>query len=173
MSNYNKPIAKAKFYLPDWIDARVTAIQSNSLPIFRVGYWNELREINSNVSRATSNKYPIVYLPVNFTYNFLNSSSFFEANFELYIITSSNKNYSYDSRLDSVIKTTLEPIYTDLIEEIRDNEYLKRNDRVINHEKEYLTFDKGQSQNQNQLNEVIEAIHLTFNSFEFNNLQNL
>lgn len=169
---YNQYTAHAAFYLPDVVETWVNAIQSGGAPVFRTGYWSELREINAGLGRINSGvRYPIVYLPINYRMNYLNQSSDFKVTFELYLIHSSEKNYSTDQRLDNVIKTTLEPIYADLINEIRDTDWTGETLRVPDHEKEYITFNVEQGEKQNQLNEVVEAIHLSF-SINFTNLNN-
>jgi len=170
---FNQIQYEDRFYLPEWISERVTAIQKNGFPIFRTGYWSELREINNNINRSIKSKYPIIYLPLNFKYNYNNDTPFFTVPFEIYIITKSERDYDFDTRLDSIIKTILEPIYTDFLTEIKYDKWVKNeNNTIISHEKKYISYDKGQAENQNQLNEVVEAIYLIFN-LEFNNLENL
>lgn len=172
MFNFNQPSYKSQFYLPDWVEARVAAIQTAGYPKFRTGYWAELKQIHANAVRAGVNKYPSVYLPIMYTED-RNTEDTFDINFSIFIIGISEKKDSSEKRLDDVIKVTLNPIYVNFMEEIKNNEWVFNTDtRYIEHQRANLIFDQSQGEEQNQLGEVVEAIQITFNPLTFINKMN-
>jgi hypothetical protein len=170
MSGFNKITSEAKFYLPDFIDEITTSIQTGGVPVFRTGYWNELKTINQRIGKVNGTKYPIVYLPMNFSYDYKSFSSDFGVDFQLYLIHSSSQNYSTEDRLDNIVKITLEPIYDLLMTALKKSKWLIKDFEEIDHKKEYLFYDVNQGEEQNQLCDIVEAIHLTFSNLQFKNL---
>jgi len=183
---YNVPTYNSQFYLPDWVEERVIACRSNKLitdlvdagtisdgyPIFRTGYWNELKQIHSNAVNAGTNKYPCIYVPIQYEEDH-NLEDGFDINYSIFIMMASGKKYSSEKRLDDVVKTVLNPIYKAFLDEVKNNEWVFNTDtRYPEHVRQNLIFDQSQNEGQNQLNEVIEAIQITFNPLTFINKMN-
>ena len=75
--------------------------------------------------------------------------------------------------MDNYIKTVLNPIYIAFMDEIKDNKWVYNSyPRYPNHSRKNIPFDQSQKEEQNQLNEVVEAIQITFNPMTFINKMN-
>lgn len=107
-------------------------------------------------------KFPLIYLTLDINEN---RDTIIKTipSLKLYLITESQQNYTNIERLN-VYKTVLIPLYEDIIENIQNNFYFVLDNKNIEHQYVERFFLGSESQNQNILNQVCEAIELTFNN---------
>ena len=164
----------AKFgvqYFPDIIQAEVEAIQSDSLPRFDYGYWQEQsnRVSISGYDWQNAKTFPLIFLPVNYPEDFPEEPSYYsEVDFSLYILTTTKKNYKSSQRFEDVMKTTLYPIYENLINQMMLSlNFDKQGKRFIPHVKNDLYYFEAEI-NENKLNTPVEALRLDFSNLKIN-----
>lgn len=171
---YNDPPDDEFFYLPDEIESIVGEFQVNNEPYFRWGQWVEISNILSGLGKHNDyagTKFPLVYLPFVWEEDKQDNLVFNTIDFDLYLITSTQKNYKSSERLTNSFKNTLVPYYNSLITEMLDNKWFYNTDRIINHTVKYLPYLGHEEENQNKLNQVVDAIYLSFKNVQIANLK--
>lgn len=182
MSVFNYQPSEETFYIPDEMSSIVTSIQGidededdYGQPYFRWGYWKEIVDILDELSRHASStiaKFPMVYLSLLYKAKKLNNKVTNFIDFDLFIIAESERDYSSTERLTTIFKGIIEPIYDDLITAILDNKWFRNSERIIEHEETNIFKAGAEDTNQNKLNQIIDAKHLSFINTEITNLKN-
>lgn len=142
----------------------------DSAPAFSFGYWPEVRQDLMLKGRDKTNdgtKYPLIVMGTDFEekrgYTYLA-----EINPKFYLIAESKQNYSTPERIDNVYVPMLYPLYEEFIEALKGSSRVHPGNggKEFIHTKRdlfYMGFAK-EGANQNQLNDILDAVELSFPS---------
>jgi hypothetical protein len=134
-------------------------------PYLLLGYWTEIaNEISQfGKSKTLSNqKFPLVaFNGIDITKE---SKSHYDGLLPLtfYIIAESEPNLTTENRFDTTFKEVLNPIYNALIEAVEKSYYFEANNKSLGYKIEInnLPYLGSLGKNQNQINEVVDAIEV-------------
>jgi len=151
---------------------------------FIYGYWfnatNELVSSGRSSKLKEISKYPLIFVHADFKEKRGESLDVLaEINPKIYIFAETDANYEMSDRLSEIFSKILYPTYNILIEKMQTCNYFKLDYSKnkypdIQHEKKDLYYISSEGDNQNQLNECVDAIELYFpklfikNNLKFN-----
>lgn len=156
------------------LESVVTNIQTASVPYFRYGH---IKEIQNLLSKKRNAKYPLVILrldaPATYstgTFKYMNYQ-----NVTLYIVSWTKKNYVAEQRKTLVFDAVLNPIYENMINELKNNPYFDHSNMIpyVNHTKIDRYFwgsELSPQPTESVLGDPLDCIELNFPSLLVKNL---
>lgn len=156
--------------------------EGNVKPIaYYCGYWNGIQTELSTGGRATKltevDKFPLIFVHAKFDQKKGEAFDILaEVNPKIYIIDRTKTTYKFQDKIDYVFVESLDPIQDLLIEKLQSSGYFKLDGKgkrypLIEFTRQDLHFDNSDEADQNQLNDYVEAIELSFSKLQvYNNL---
>lgn len=133
---------------------------------FDFGNYIELANKLSKKNRV-SLKYPLFALILDVSENEVENSQIYKSySFNMIIAYHTEKNYSSLERRDNIFKPILQPLYKKLMYAIKTSRYFNITNNFIDHTKYDRYFLGTESNNQNRLNDYVDAIEIEFRNLE-------
>jgi hypothetical protein len=135
---------------------------------YKFGYWPTvaaelLAEGDSKVLDGL--RYPLIFLNADFEEKMINYRKI-RINPTFYIITETHGDYTIDQRLDNVYKPILYQIYCDFMKAIHNSKKFWLFEKEFLHTRKDLFYLQNLSAAQNQINAIVDAIELKFDSLD-------
>jgi len=150
-------------YIEDVLSAIVANIHYNTADVF-FDYGNYI-EIANKLSEKNRNntKYPLFVLIEDVTETETDEDGVYKIyNFNMIIAYNTLAKYSTQERLTNIFKLVLQPLYRQLLDQMKSSGKFKIEKDYIEHTKTNRYFLGSQTPNQNQLNDFVDAIEINF-----------
>lgn len=133
---------------------------------FYYGYWPEMHDLLIDASKdpaKKSTKFPFIFLHADYKEDRLNTYHYSVVkDLKIYIVASSEKNYTTITREDTIFKIVIYPLYNTLIEGLKNSNYFIIEENHIPNTIKKLHYRRGQDPSkENQLAEFVEVLEVT------------
>lgn len=156
------------------LESVVTNIQTTGAPYFRYGH---IKEIENLLSKKRNAKYPLIILRLDTPGTFSRSNIKYMdyRDVTIYIVSWTKKNYVAEQRKTLVFDAVLNPIYENLINELRNNPNFDHSNMIpyIDHTKTDRYFwgsELSPQPTESVLGDPLDCIELNFPSLLVKNL---
>lgn len=140
---------------------------------YQFGYWPEIASNLKNLGRdqtLAAARYPFVMVSAGYVENKdpEDRNVLSEADLSVYIVGRSSKGLSTLERETQIYDAVLYPIYLRLFEHLKKSPYVLTDFGHIEHTCQNLYYLQNMAENQNQLNDFVDAIEIQIKNFKIN-----
>lgn len=140
---------------------------------YQFGYWPEIAANLKNVGRdqtLSAARYPFVMVSAGYIENKDpdNRNALSTSDLDVYIVDRSSKGLTTLQRETQIYDAILYPLYEELFERLEKSPYILTNFGHIEHTCQNLYYLQSMGENQNQLNDFVDAIEIKIKDFKIN-----
>lgn len=122
-----------------------------------------------SLKNRNNQKYPLFALIQDVTETETSEDGVYKIyDFNMIIAYNTRQDYTTQERLTNIFKPILQPLYRDLIEEIKSSNYFVIDREFIDHTKTNRYFLGSETPNQNRLNDYVDVIEINFRNMKLN-----
>ena len=158
-----------EIYIEDVLADIVSNITYGGSAVF-FDYGNYIELANKlSLKNRNNQKYPLFALIQDVTETETSEDGVYKIyDFNMIIAYNTRQDYTTQERLTNIFKPILQPLYRDLIEEIKSSNYFVIDREFIDHTKTNRYFLGSETPNQNRLNDYVDVIEINFRNMKLN-----